>query len=128
MTPEELEEIECLHAHLSCEGCILLAKEVHSLWAENDKLREGLKSWNDSIPDKLKSAEADTLRLHKDKMRLWNRNYELEAELVHARDAIASTDIEAFGSVEATQECPGWPIRDELIDRLNKVIPKPESE
>ena len=42
-------------------------------------------------------------------------------------DAIKSLDILAFGEVKPTSECPGWPIRDELLHEIASRIKATET-
>lgn len=46
----------------------------------------------------------------------------LESALEAARDAIASLDIDALGSVPETHDCPAYPIRDAVTNDLTVAI------
>ena len=55
---------------------------------------------------------------------------ELLQQLEDARDAIASLDEDAlgWGTTEVMGHEEGWPIRDEMLDYINKAIRKAKGE
>lgn len=57
-------------------------ERIAALEEENATIRAEAKNWQDNLPDRLKDAEADVLRLHADKMKQWERAESAEAELV----------------------------------------------